>query len=84
LFLHPIPLIERIDALEKTLDVLSTSLSIKGEGLNFVSSNEAHCRIIGSPVEPLLGLSCVDFCPAAQALKFRAGDKMDLQSNEPR
>ena len=76
--------IESIDALQQILDVLPTSLFIKDENLNFVFSNEAHCRIIGSPAEQLLGLSDADFYPASQAREFMAADRFVLESDEPR
>jgi PAS domain S-box-containing protein len=76
--------IESIDALQQILDVLPTSLFIKDENLNFVFSNEAHCRIIGSAAEQLLGLSDADFYPASQAKEFMAADRFVLESDEPR
>jgi PAS domain S-box-containing protein len=79
----PATRIENIDALLQILDVLPTSLFIKDESLNFVFSNEAHCRIIGSAAEQLLGLSDADFYPAPQATEFMAGDRLVLESNEP-
>jgi PAS domain S-box-containing protein len=73
--------IESIDALLQILDVLPTSLFIKDENLNFVFSNEAHCGIIGSAAEQLMGLSDADFYPAEQAEKFMAGDRLVLETN---
>jgi PAS domain S-box-containing protein len=79
----PATRIESIDALLQILDVLPTSLFIKDENLNFVFSNEAHCRIIGSAAEQLLGLSDADFYPSDQARDFMAGDRLVLASDEP-
>ena len=79
----PATRIDSIDALLQILDVLPTSLFIKDENLNFVFSNEAHCRIIGSPAQQLLGLSDADFYPAEQAKEFMAGDRLVLGSDEP-
>jgi PAS domain S-box-containing protein len=56
---------------------------VKDEKLNFVFSNEAHCKIIGSPAEKLLGLSDADFYPENQAKDFMAGDRRVLESPEP-
>ena len=79
----PIGRIDNISALLQILDVLPTSLFIKDKQLNFVFSNEAHCRIIGSDAEKLMGLSDADFYPAPQAREFMEGDRLVLESDEP-
>jgi PAS domain S-box-containing protein len=71
------------DALLQILDLLPTSIFVKDENLNFVFSNEAHCRIIGSDAEKLLGFSDADFYPKEQAEKFQAADRSVLNSPEP-
>ncbi len=76
--------IDNIEALLQILDQLPTSLFIKDEKLNFVFSNQAHCRIIGSPAEQLLGLSDADFYPEQQAREFIAADRSVFASPEPR
>ena len=55
--------IESIDALLQIFDSLPTSIFVKDKNFNFVFSNEAHCKIIGSEAEKLLGLSDADFYP---------------------
>ena len=79
----PVSRINNIDALLQILDMLPTSIFVKDEKLNFVFSNEAHCKIIGSPAEKLLGLSDADFYPENQAKEFMAGDRRVLESPEP-
>jgi PAS domain S-box-containing protein len=49
-----------------------------------VFSNEAHCKIIGSEAEKLLGLSDADFYPQDQAKRFMEADRSVLDSPEPR
>ena len=71
------------DALLQILDLLPTSIFVKDENLNFVFSNEAHCKIIGSDAEKLLGFSDADFYPKDQAEKFLAADRSVLNSPEP-
>jgi PAS domain S-box-containing protein len=75
--------IKDIDALLQILDLLPTSIFVKDENLNFVFSNEAHCKIIGSDAEKLLGLSDADFYPKDMAEKFQAADRSVLNSPEP-
>ena len=75
--------IKDIDALLQILDLLPTSIFVKDEKLNFVFSNEAHCKIIGSDAEKLLGFSDADFYPKEQAEKFMAADRSVLNSPEP-
>ncbi len=79
----PASRINDINALLQILDLLPTSIFVKDEKLNFVFSNAAHCRIIGSEAEKLLGLSDADFYPREQAEKFMAGDRLALASPEP-
>ena len=79
----PVSRINNIDVLLQILDMLPTSIFVKDEKLNFVFSNEAHCKIIGSPAEKLLGLSDADFYPENQAKEFMAGDRRVLDSPEP-
>jgi PAS domain S-box-containing protein len=79
----PVSRINNIDALLQILDMLPTSIFIKDENLNFVFSNDAHCKIIGSEAEKLLGLSDADFYPENQAREFMAGDRMVLDSPHP-
>ena len=76
--------IKDIDALLQILDLLPTSIFVKDEKLNFVFSNEAHCKIIGSEAEKLLGLSDADFYPQDQAKRFMEADRSVLNSPEPR
>ena len=80
---RPATHINEIDAVLQILDVLPTSLFIKDENLKFVFSNQAHCRIIGSPAESLLGLSDADFYPADQVKEFTAADQAVLASHVP-
>ena len=68
----PVSRINNIDVLLQILDMLPTSIFVKDEKLNFVFSNDAHCKIIGSPAEKLLGLSDADFYPENQAKEFMA------------
>ena len=63
---------------------MPTSIFVKDEKLNFVFSNEAHCKIIGSEAEELLGLSDADFYPQDQAKRFIEADRSVLSSPEPR
>ena len=79
----PASRITDIDALLQILDLLPTSIFVKDEKLNFVFSNEAHCKVIGSEAEKLLGLSDADFYPRDQAEKFMAADRSVLNSPEP-
>lgn len=79
----PVSRINNSDVLLQILDMLPTSIFVKDEKLNFVFSNEAHCKIIGSPAEKLLGLSDADFYPEDQAKEFMAGDRRVLESPEP-
>ncbi len=79
----PVSRINNSDVLLQILDMLPTSIFVKDEKLNFVFSNEAHCKIIGSPAEKLLGLSDADFYPESQAKEFMAGDRRVLKSPEP-
>lgn len=80
----PASRIKDTDVLLQILDLLPTSLFVKDENLNFVFSNEAHCKVIGSEAEKLLGLSDADFYPKDQAEKFLAADKSVLKSPEAR
>jgi PAS domain S-box-containing protein len=80
----PASRITDIDALLQILDLVPTSIFVKDENLNFVFSNEAHCKIIGSEAEKLLGLSDADFYPQDQARRFMEADKSVLSSPEPR
>ena len=80
----PASRIKDTDVLLQILDLLPTSLFVKDENLNFVFSNEAHCKVIGSEAEKLLGLSDADFYPKEQAEKFLAADKSVLNSPEAR
>jgi len=43
----PASRIKDTDVLLQILDLLPTSLFVKDENLNFVFSNEAHCKVIG-------------------------------------
>ena len=79
----PASRITNIDALLQILDLLPTSIFVKDKNLNFVFSNEAHCKIIGSEAEKLLGFSDADFYPEKQAKEFMAGDRGVLSSPEP-
>lgn len=79
----PASRITDIDALLQILDLLPTSIFVKDEKLNFVFSNAAHCKVIGSEAEKLLGLSDADFYPRDQAEKFMAADRSVLNSPEP-
>ena len=79
----PVSRINNSDVLLQILDMLPTSIFVKDEKLNFVFSNEAHCKIIGSPAEKLLGLSDADFYPESQAKEFMAGDRRVLESPDP-
>jgi PAS domain S-box-containing protein len=76
--------INDIDALLQILDLVPTSIFVKDEKLNFVFSNEAHCKIIGSEAEKLLGLSDADFYPQDQANRFMEADRSVLNSPEPK
>ncbi len=80
----PASRITDIDALLQILDLVPTSIFVKDEKLNFVFSNEAHCKIIGSEAEKLLGLSDADFYPQDQARRFMEADRSVLSSPEPR
>ena len=80
----PASRITDIDALLQILDLVPTSIFVKDEKLNFVFSNEAHCKIIGSEAEKLLGLSDADFYPQDQAKRFMEADRSVLSSPEPR
>lgn len=80
----PASRINDIDALLQILDLVPTSIFVKDEKLSFVFSNEAHCRIIGSEAEKLLGLSDADFYPQDQARRFMEADRSVLNSPEPR
>jgi PAS domain S-box-containing protein len=80
----PASRIKDIDALLQILDLLPTSIFVKDENLNFVFSNEAHCKIIGSEAEKLLGLSDADFYPKDQAKRFMEADRSVLNSPEPK
>jgi PAS domain S-box-containing protein len=80
----PASRINDIDALLQILDLVPTSIFVKDEKLSFVFSNEAHCKIIGSEAERLLGLSDADFYPQDQAKRFMEADRSVLSSPEPR
>ena len=80
----PASRITDIDALLQILDLVPTSIFVKDEKLNFVFSNEAHCKIIGSEAEKLLGLSDADFYPQDQAKRFMEADRSVLNSPEPK
>ena len=80
----PASRINDIDALLQILDLVPTSIFVKDEKLNFVFSNEAHCKIIGSEAGKLLGLSDADFYPQDQARRFMEADRSVLNSPEPK
>ncbi len=80
----PASRISDIDALLQILDLVPTSIFVKDAELNFVFSNEAHCKIIGSEADKLLGLSDADFYPQDQAKRFMEADRSVLNSPEPK
>jgi PAS domain S-box-containing protein len=70
------------DLLLQILDMLPTSIFVKDENLKFVFSNQAHCDLIGLPVEKLLGHSDADFYPPDEAVQFLARDQQVIESGE--
>lgn len=57
------------DALLQILDLLPTSIFVKDENLNFVFSNEAHCRFTSKPGD---GASFTAWFPIIETLEEAA------------
>ena len=72
--------IQDASVLLSILDNLPTSIFAKDEGLSFIYSNEAHCKMIGQPEVSLLGQSDADFYPAQEAEEFLSRDREVIES----
>lgn len=72
--------LDDVRVLLSILDNLPTSIFVKDENLNFVYSNELHCRMIGRPEEALLGKCDRDFYPESEAVGFLAHDNEVISS----
>ena len=70
------------EVLLSILDHLPSSIFVKDENLNFVYSNELHCKMIGKPEAELVGKCDADFYPETEAKQFLANDRTVIEDGK--
>ncbi|WP_375770053.1 ATP-binding protein [Archangium gephyra] len=71
------------DLLQKTLDSVPEPLLVKDRGYRWIAMNSAFCRLMGRPLEELLGRTDRDFYSKAEADALRRQDEQVFTTGQP-
>ncbi|WNG54103.1 PAS domain-containing protein [Archangium gephyra] len=71
------------DLLQKTLDIVPEPLLVKDRGYRWIAMNSAFCRLMGRPLEELLGMTDRELMPKAEADASRRQDEQVFTTGQP-
>ncbi|WNG43416.1 PAS domain-containing protein [Archangium minus] len=71
------------DMLQKTLDAVPEPLVVKNWAHRWVAMNNAFCRLVGHPLEELLGKTDHDFLPPSEADASWQQDEQVFSTRQP-